>query len=178
MSETITIDSPADMHVHLRQGEMSSLVVPHVKLGGMTTGYVMPNTIPPLLSANECNAYLDTLEAHDSTIELFGTLYLHPSLTPDEIIKASKTKSKRGKRRIMGVKSYPRGVTTNSEGGIESYEMYYPIFEEMERQGMVLNLHGEVPSNEEEVCMARSLLLLLCITLETDHSCAFTLRSC
>jgi dihydroorotase len=152
MSEKIIIDSPADMHVHLRQDAMSSLVVPHVRQGGMTTGYVMPNTVPPITSVDQCLAYLDSLEAHDSTIELFGTLYLHPSITPEEIIKASKTKSKRGKRRIMGVKSYPRGVTTNSDGGIESYETYYPIFEEMEKQDMILNLHGEVPSSEEQVC--------------------------
>lgn len=47
---------------------------------------------------------------------------------------------------VLGVKSYPRGVTTNSEGGIESYEAYYPVFAAMEEVGMVLNLHGEVPS--------------------------------
>ena len=32
-------------------------------------------------------------------------------------------------------------MTTNSDGGIESYEAYYPIFAEMEKQDMVLNLH-------------------------------------
>jgi dihydroorotase len=48
---------------------------------------------------------------------------------------------------VPGVKSYPRGVTTNSDGGIESYEMYYPIFETMQEVDMVLNLHGEIPSN-------------------------------
>ena len=37
-------------------------------------------------------------------------------------------------------------MTTNSEGGIESYEAYYPVFAAMEEAGMVLNLHGEVPS--------------------------------
>ena len=46
----------------------------------------------------------------------------------------------------LGVKSYPRGVTTNSEGGIESYDAYDAVFAEMEETGMVLNLHGEVPS--------------------------------
>lgn len=46
-----------------------------------------------------------------------------------------------------GVKSYPRGVTTNSDGGIESYETYYPVFEAMEAVDMVLNLHGEIPSD-------------------------------
>ena len=36
-------------------------------------------------------------------------------------------------------------MTTNSEGGIESYEAYYPVFEAMQEVDMVLNLHGEVP---------------------------------
>ena len=47
----------------------------------------------------------------------------------------------------LGVKSYPRGVTTNSESGIESYTAYYEVFKAMEEEGMVLNLHGEVPSD-------------------------------
>ena len=42
------------------------------------------------------------------------------------------------------MKSYPRGVTTNSEAGVESYETYYPLFAEMEKLGLVLHLHGEV----------------------------------
>lgn len=51
----------------------------------------------------------------------------------------------------LGVKSYPRGVTTNSDGGIESYEAYYPVFEAMQEVDMVLNLHGEVPSDASAV---------------------------
>jgi len=52
---------------------------------------------------------------------------------------------------LTGVKSYPRGVTTNSDGGIESYEVYYPVFEAMQDVDMVLNLHGEVPSDPTTV---------------------------
>ncbi len=70
------------------------------------------------------------------------TLHLSPEVRPDEIRKAKKLS-------IVGVKSYPRGVTTNSDGGIESYEMYYPIFEAMQEVNMVLNLHGEVPSDAD-----------------------------
>ncbi|TIA87495.1 hypothetical protein E3P99_03148 [Wallemia hederae] len=70
------------------------------------------------------------------------TLYLSPSLTPEEIHKAAANG-------VTGVKSYPRGVTTNSDGGIESYEVYYPVFEAMQDANMVLNLHGEVPSSED-----------------------------
>jgi len=29
--------------------------------------------------------------------------------------------------------------------------MYYPVFKAMEEEGMVLNLHGEVPSDHEKV---------------------------
>jgi dihydroorotase len=50
-----------------------------------------------------------------------------------------------------GVKSYPRGVTTNSSSGIEDYSVYYPVFRAMEEEGMVLNLHGEVPSDHDKV---------------------------
>lgn len=75
------------------------------------------------------------------------TLYLSPELTVEEIRKASKAG-------IAGVKSYPRGVTTNSDGGIENYEVYYPIFKAMEEEGMVLNLHGEIPSDaESDICV-------------------------
>jgi len=36
-------------------------------------------------------------------------------------------------------------VTTHSDHGVMSYEPFFPVFEEMERQDMVLNLHGELP---------------------------------
>jgi dihydroorotase len=77
-------------------------------------------------------------------VEILMTLYLSPSLSPDEICVAKKAG-------IVGVKSYPRGVTTGSEGGVESYERYYDVFEEMQKEDMVLNLHGEVPSNANDV---------------------------
>lgn len=37
------------------------------------------------------------------------------------------------------------GVTTNSAAGVSTYEDFFPVFAEMEKQDMVLNLHGEVP---------------------------------
>ena len=57
-----------------------------------------------------------------------------------------------------GVKSYPRGVTTNSSAGIEDYGVYYPVFKAMEEAGMVLNLHGEVPSDSTKVRRITSLM--------------------
>ncbi|KAK7061493.1 Dihydroorotase [Favolaschia claudopus] len=139
MSEII-VASPADFHVHLRQGNMAKLVTPHVRLGGFSLAYVMPNLKPPITTTSQALAYKAELESIDPTVEYLMTLYLSPDLTPDEIFKAKEAG-------IVGVKSYPRGVTTNSDGGIESYEMYYPVFEAMQRVDMVLNLHGEIPSD-------------------------------
>jgi dihydroorotase len=70
------------------------------------------------------------------------SLYLSPQITPDVIIAAKKAG-------IAGVKVYPAGVTTNSEHGVSSYEPFYPTFAEMEKQDMVLNLHGECPSGRD-----------------------------
>jgi dihydroorotase len=46
--------------------------------------------------------------------------------------------------------SYPAGVTTNSSSGVISYEAFYPVFAAMEEVDLVLNLHGEVPSNPKD----------------------------
>lgn len=90
--------------------------------------------------------YRQELQALEPDVHFLMTLFLSPSLTPQEIIKAKENG-------ISGVKSYPRGVTTGSESGVESYERYYEVFEEMERQDLVLNLHGEVPSSVSNVCL-------------------------
>ncbi|KAJ7179380.1 Dihydroorotase [Mycena filopes] len=137
---SIAVPSPADFHVHLRQGSLAKLVTPHVRRGGFALAYVMPNLKPPITTTAQALAYKAELEEIDPTVQYLMTLYLSPDLTPEEIVKAKDAG-------IVGVKSYPRGVTTNSDGGIESYEMYYPVFEAMQRVDMVLNLHGEVPSD-------------------------------
>ncbi|EPS95345.1 hypothetical protein FOMPIDRAFT_1025828 [Fomitopsis schrenkii] len=140
MSQSLAIAAPADFHVHLRQGEYAAFLAPHVRKGGFKLAYVMPNLRPPICNAEEALLYKAQLQTADPAAQYLMTLYLSPELTPDEIRKAKRAG-------IAGVKSYPRGVTTNSDGGIESYETYYPVFEAMEQEDMVLNLHGEVPSD-------------------------------
>ncbi|OSD04293.1 Dihydroorotase [Trametes coccinea BRFM310] len=140
--DTISVASPADFHVHLRQGPLAEVVTKHVRQGGFSLAYVMPNLKPPITNTEQALLYRAQLQAIDPAVEYLMTLYLSPELTPAEIRRAARAG-------IVGVKSYPRGVTTNSEGGIESYEAYYPVFAAMEEEGMVLNLHGEVPSSAE-----------------------------
>ena len=162
-ANTLTVPSPADFHVHLRQGPMSELVTPHVALGGMHLAYVMPNVTPPLTSAEQTVEYIAQLQKHAPHTRFLGTMYLSPSITPDEIRRAAAAG-------VRGVKSYPRGVTTNSDGGIENYEVYYPVFEAMQECHMVLNLHGEIPSDPESgVCVLNAEPLFLA-HLEKIHA--------
>ncbi|KAH8687145.1 hypothetical protein BGZ60DRAFT_1558 [Tricladium varicosporioides] len=136
----LELPASADCHVHLRDGEMMKTVVPTIRAGGVNTVYVMPNLIPPLTSASDALAYRDRLRQQDSSINYLMTLYLHEKITP-AVISEAKTQG------IIGVKSYPAGVTTNSSSGVISYEPFYPVFSAMEQCGMVLNLHGECPSD-------------------------------
>ncbi|KAI8608374.1 dihydroorotase [Chytriomyces sp. MP71] len=136
-----------DLHIHLRQGSLMRAVAPHLNRAGIGAAFVMPNLKPPVTTTDMAVEYRNQLQALAPNVAFLMSLYLSPSLTPAEIRKAKKAG-------VVGVKSYPRGVTTNSEGGIESYSVYYDVFKAMEEEDMVLNLHGEVPSDhEKDICV-------------------------
>jgi dihydroorotase len=119
---------------------MMETVVPTIRQGGVNVAYVMPNLVPPLTSASDALAYKARLLKRDPSINYLMTLYLHEKITP-AVVKDAKEQG------IVGIKSYPAGVTTNSSSGVLSYEPFYPVFTAMENCGMVLNLHGECPSD-------------------------------
>eukprot|EP00126_Sphaerothecum_destruens_P010849 Sdes_comp20817_c0_seq2m17259 len=132
--------------------------------GGICRAYVMPNLVPPIVSVEHALQYQKKLSKINPSVEYLMTLYLHPDLTPKDIHQGKKAG-------IVGVKSYPRGVTTNSESGIEDYKFYYPIFQAMQDCDMVLNLHGEVPSdprNNISVMNAENHFLAHLRTLHKD----------
>jgi dihydroorotase len=99
---------------------------------------------PPITTTEQALEYRQKLVDVEPNVNYLMTLYLTKELTPEEVVRAANAG-------IIGVKSYPRGVTTHSDAGIESYEPYYPVFQAMENVGMVLNLHGEVPSDADKV---------------------------
>jgi len=80
--------------------------------------------------------YQSHLQALKPDILFLISLYLYPSITPDTVKEAKKAG-------ITGVKSYPVGVKKNfSSSGVVDYASFYPVFAEMERQDLILNLHG------------------------------------
>lgn len=144
---SIILPIAEDLHIHLRDGELLKFVAPLVKAGGAGRVLVMPNLKPYIENTEQALNYKEQLQLAEPDLEYLMTLYLNPNLTVTEIKKAAENG-------IIGIKSYPRGVTTNSENGLENYEIYYPIFAEMEKQNLVLNIHGEMPSNEaQNICI-------------------------
>lgn len=123
--ESLELPPTADFHVHLRDGEMTEMIVPDCILsGGVDTVYVMvcspllftatvrdaycahkPNLQPPIASVSEAVTYRECLQSLAPTVTFLMTLYLSPSITPSVISDAAKAG-------IAGVKSYPAGVTT------------------------------------------------------------------
>ena len=135
----ISIPPIDDLHVHLRQGEMMEAVAPSITQGGVTRVLVMPNLTPPISSIAQAVAYRSDLIKLNPDVEYLMTLYLSPSISIEELRLAKQN-------HVVGIKSYPKGVTTGSDAGVEDYEVYFAIFAEMEKLGLSLHLHGEVPN--------------------------------
>ncbi|KAK4162438.1 putative Dihydroorotase [Cladorrhinum sp. PSN259] len=147
LKDTYTLPAAADLHVHLRNapGPIAALVTPTIRPSGIDTVFVMPNLAPkPVTSVNEAIAYKAALEAIDPTVSYLMSLYLHSDISPSEIRRAKESGV------IYGVKAYPRGATTNSQWGVVSFDGFHEVLREMEEVGLVLNLHGEVPSDAKE----------------------------
>ncbi|CDK24215.1 unnamed protein product [Kuraishia capsulata CBS 1993] len=144
MSDKIELGNASDFHVHLRDGAMMELVAPTVREGGVSLAYIMPNLVPPITTIERVNEYKAALQKAAPETTFWMTFYLSRDLTPELVEKAAKEKA------IRGIKCYPAGVTTNSSAGVDpnDFSDFYPIFEVMEKYGLVLNLHGEKPSTK------------------------------
>jgi dihydroorotase len=101
-TQKLELPATADMHVHLRQGEMMELVVPTLRDGGVDTAFVMPNLVPPLTEVERVLEYQSQLRGITKDVHFLMSLFLHPSITPEVIAKAAEAG-------ITGVKMYPQG---------------------------------------------------------------------
>ncbi|CAK7897802.1 dihydroorotase [[Candida] anglica] len=144
--QEIELGITADMHVHLRDGPMMELVTPTVREGGISIAYIMPNLVPPITTIDRVVEYKNKLQALAPKTTFLMSFYLSRELTPELINEAAKIGA------IQGVKCYPAGVTTNSDAGVDpnDFTPFYPIFEALEANDLVLNLHGEKPPSKNE----------------------------
>ncbi len=99
----------------------------------------MPNLKPPVVSVAGAAAYRERIvAAADARFEPLMTLYLTDNTLPAEIARAKASGF------VHAVKYYPAGATTNSDSGVTSLERVRDVLAAMEREGVVLCVHGEV----------------------------------
>jgi dihydroorotase len=159
----ITLTRPDDWHIHLRDGAMLKAVLPDVARE-FARAIVMPNLVPPVVTTEDARAYRERILAAlpaGASFQPLMTLYLTGSTPPEEIARAKASGI------VHAVKLYPAGATTHSDRGVTDIRAAYPVFEAMQREGMVLCVHGEVvdPSidifDREKVFIDRVLAALL-----------------
>jgi dihydroorotase len=135
--KTISLTMPLDMHVHLRDGDMLKIVAPLTSYT-FSGALVMPNLVPPVTTKEMVKEYrhriVEAMESDD--FEPYMTLfYQHFSREFLESVQDD----------ITAIKIYPSGATTNSEGGVVSFDIE-PMRETLEAMsdlGIILSVHGE-----------------------------------
>ncbi|MDP3084427.1 MAG: dihydroorotase [Rubrivivax sp.] len=143
MSDTLTITRPDDWHLHLRDGAPMAAVLPYTARQ-FGRAIVMPNLRPPVTTAALAVAYRQRILAALPTgadFEPLMTLYLTDLTPPDEIRRAKAAG-------VVALKLYPAGATTNSDAGVTDIRKTYATLETMQREGLLLLVHGEVTDAE------------------------------
>lgn len=136
--KSIQITSPYDMHLHLRDNDMLQLVAP-LSSKTFSGAVVMPNLVPPIDTKEAVIAYknriLSAIDTTDNFIP-FMTLFFRPYTK--EFLEDIKDE-------ITAIKLYPAGITTNSQGGVESIDTITlaPTLNAMAELNIPLSIHGE-----------------------------------
>jgi len=158
----IVLQSPLDMHVHLRTGDMLRLAAPYTARP-FAGALVMPNIKWEdgrlgVTTEEDLISYHNTIVEATSTyrFEPYMTLFFDRRFTPEFIEKV--------RSKIVAIKFYPDGVTTNSRSGVSRLSdlSLEPIFSCMQGLGIPLCVHGEsngfVMDREKEFLLEYILL--------------------
>ncbi|ASM30581.1 Dihydroorotase [Serratia marcescens] len=138
--QVLKIRRPDDWHIHLRDDEMLKTVVPYTSQV-FGRAIVMPNLVPPVTTVAAARAYRDRIlaavpQGHNFTPLM--TCYLTNSLAASELVSGFEQGV------FTAAKLYPANATTNSSHGVSDVTGIYPLFEQMQKIGMPLLIHGEV----------------------------------
>ena len=139
MSTTLSLTRPDDWHLHLRDGDALRAVLPHTARQ-FARAIVMPNLKPPVTTTALALDYKRRIvEAlpEGADFQPLMTLYLTDRTPPDEMRRAREAG-------IVALKLYPAGATTNSDAGVTDIRKTYATLEAMQREGLLLLVHGEV----------------------------------
>lgn len=142
--QTVIINRPDDWHVHLRDGDLLLHTVP-ATAQYFARALIMPNLKPALTTLPAIESYRNRIISAippNASFTPYMTFYLNESVTPEALYQAASVPY------ILGAKLYPAGATTNSEAGAKSCSALYPLFEVLQDNNMVLQVHGEVTHSD------------------------------
>ena len=131
----ITLESPLDMHLHLREGDMLDLTVPSTA-NHFAGAVIMPNLVVPVDSLDYVRNYRQAIEfyCHDKNFTPYMTLFFK---------NYSRRELEECGEHILGIKLYPAGITTQSEAGVSDFSTIENTLVDMQELGIPLLVHGE-----------------------------------
>jgi dihydroorotase len=144
---TLTLPTPDDWHLHLRDGAALAAVLPHTA-AQFARAIVMPNLKPPVTTTALAAAYRERILAArpaGSSFEPLMTLYLTDRTPPDEVERA------RASGFVHAFKLYPAGATTHSDAGVTDIRRCDATLAAMAELGVPLLVHGEVTLESVDV---------------------------
>ncbi|MCI5111048.1 MAG: dihydroorotase [Marivita sp.] len=147
MTQTLTLRTPDDWHLHLRDGAMLRAVAPETARH-FARAIIMPNLVPPVVTGADAAAYRDRILAalpKGSGFTPLMTLYLTEDTDPADLAQAH------ADGLITAVKLYPAGATTNSASGVTNFDKVRPVLETMAEIGCPLCVHGEVVDSDIDI---------------------------
>ena len=147
MTDSLTLRRPDDWHLHLRDGAMLAAVLPE-SARHFARAIVMPNLVPPVVTAHDARAYRDRILAalpEGMAFTPLMTLYLTEKTEAQDVAAAH------AEGLITAVKLYPAGATTNSAAGVRDFDKVRAVFEKMAEIGLPLCVHGEVTDPEVDI---------------------------
>ena len=143
----LTLQRPDDWHLHLRDGAMLRAVLPETTRH-FGRAIVMPNLVPPVVTAADARSYRSRILAavpHGVNFTPLMTLYLTQDTDPDDVAAAHE------EGLIAAVKLYPAGATTNSASGVRDFDKVRPVLDRMAEIGLPLCVHGEVTDSNIDI---------------------------
>jgi len=147
MTSELILRRPDDWHLHLRDGAMLRAVLPE-SARHFARAIIMPNLVPPVVTAADARAYRDRILAAlpaGQAFEPLMTLYLTEATDPADVAAA------RAEGLVTAVKLYPAGATTNSQSGVRDFDKVRGVLDRMAEIGLPLCVHGEVTDAEIDI---------------------------
>ena len=147
MTDRLTLTRPDDWHLHLRDGDMLKAVAPE-SARDFGRAIIMPNLVPPVVTAAQAAAYRSRIMAAlpaQSDFQPLMTLYLTEETDPEDLAAAHASGL------VTAAKLYPAGATTNSASGVTDFDKLQPVLEKMAEIGMPMCVHGEVTDADIDI---------------------------